>query len=112
MPVVMPVRLPHAARTANSQTTRPGRSTARSIPWGAGDQVTTAAGRVGSCQVSNAKGLRVLVLDPDPVSGQQVAMTLDAAGLDPQACPFESRALIETLKQFNPQVLWVRAELG
>jgi DNA-binding response OmpR family regulator len=54
----------------------------------------------------------VLVLDPDPVSGQQVAMTLDAAGLDPQACAFDGRALIETLKQFDPQLLWVRAELG
>jgi DNA-binding response OmpR family regulator len=62
--------------------------------------------------VSNGKSLRVLVLDPDPVSGQQVAMTLDAAGLEPQACAFEGRAMIEALKGFNPQLLWVRAELG
>ncbi len=39
-------------------------------------------------------------------------MTLDAAGLDPQACAFEGRALIEALRAFNPQLLWVRAELG
>ncbi|MBK7859291.1 MAG: response regulator [Archangiaceae bacterium] len=52
------------------------------------------------------------MLDPDPVSGQQVAMTLDAAGLDPQACAFEARALIDALRGFNPQLLWVRAELG
>ena len=57
-------------------------------------------------------GLRILVLDPDVTSGQQVALTLDAAGLDPQTSAFESRALVEALKGFNPQLLWVRAELG
>ena len=62
--------------------------------------------------MTQGQGLRILVLDPDPTSGQQVAMTLDAAGLDPQACAFEGRALIEALKGFNPQLLWVRAELG
>jgi len=39
-------------------------------------------------------------------------MTLDAAGLDPQACAFDSRAFTEALSAFNPQLLWVRAELG
>ncbi len=39
-------------------------------------------------------------------------MTLDAAGLDPTPCPFESRALLDTLRAVNPQLLWMRAEIG
>ena len=62
--------------------------------------------------MSSGKGLRILVLEPDATVGQQVAMTLDAAGLDAQSCPFEGRALVEALRTFDPQLLWVRAELG
>ncbi len=57
-------------------------------------------------------GLRILILDPDPTSAQQVALTLDAAGFAPQSCAFEARALVEAMRQFHPQLLWVRAELG
>jgi DNA-binding response OmpR family regulator len=63
--------------------------------------------------VSTSKpGLRILVMDPDASAGQQVAMTLDAAGLDSRAVPFEGRAMVEALRSFEPQMLWVRAELN
>src|SRR5260370_678296 len=62
--------------------------------------------------MSGGQGLRILVLDPDATQGQQVAMTLDAASLDARACPFEGRALVESLRSFEPQLLWVRAEIG
>jgi DNA-binding response OmpR family regulator len=63
-------------------------------------------------RVSSGQGLRVLVMDPDAMQGQQVAMTLESAGLDARGCPFEGRALVDALHSFDPQLLWVRAELG
>jgi DNA-binding response OmpR family regulator len=62
--------------------------------------------------VSSGQGLRVLVLDPDAMQGQQIAMTLESSGLDARGCAFEGRAMVDALHAFDPQLLWVRAELG
>ena len=54
----------------------------------------------------------VVVVDADATAAQMVAVALDAAGLNVEACAFDPVAVTEACRRIEPTALLVRSELG
>ena len=53
----------------------------------------------------------VVVVDADATAAQMVAVALDAAGLNVEACAFDPVAVTEACRRIEPTALLVRSEL-